>query len=387
MTKISRTISESVKGRNVVMVDFVYPYNMILEIMKLSTTFIILDHHETARVMLNKISNEYKIFTMDKSGVGITWEYFYPNKPMPPVWNLVQDRDIWTKKFKESDSLSAYLSSIDEDFEIWEQLYDEEILRTSIEKGREWNEYRQIIIKKYCREKGTNMVVQRIDGKLYLVAYTESPIIGGNTDTGSIVLQLYPVCDFAVVTGHNIWNNTSSFSLRSTDNRADVSNIAKKIGGGGHRNAAGAGTKLAYHLPFEVDYSLSELFRIYQGEFINQTCGKKIIGTVEYDYILFRVPCHTPIYTEDQTIQFISDKYPKAMIIVFESYGDDKYTLKVIQNTNYPLESGTSRPPTVTLIDTHSYNDIYPYIIVIPVIHKYFVCFDIINETPKCYDK
>lgn len=51
--------------------------------------------------------------------------------------------------------------------------------------------------------------------------------------------QLATAADFAMVWYHDHSENVIRVSLRSTDRGADVSEIAKLFGGGGHRNAAG----------------------------------------------------------------------------------------------------------------------------------------------------
>ena len=53
-----------------------------------------------------------------------------------------------------------------------------------------------------------------------------------------------PVCLYKIINEDNV-----SLSFRSMDNLPDISVVAKNLGGGGHRNACGAGYTL-YQLFF-----------------------------------------------------------------------------------------------------------------------------------------
>ena len=62
------------------------------------------------------------------------------------------------------------------------------------------------------------------------------------SDLGNI-LASSDECDFAALWKYNHTKEEYYVSLRS-DNKADVSLIAKEFGGGGHKNAAGFSTKI-----------------------------------------------------------------------------------------------------------------------------------------------
>ncbi len=60
---------------------------------------------------------------------------------------------------------------------------------------------------------------------------------------------------FSCVFNFDFINQNTFFSLRSTDDRTDVSKIAKKLGGGGHRNAAGCMVnEIKFDLGFDLQY-------------------------------------------------------------------------------------------------------------------------------------
>lgn len=100
-----------------------------------------------------------------------------------------------------------------------------------IKKGKVIAAYQKKIVDR--ESKKYKVVEHTIDGKKYKVAYKNTTIyvneIGNN-------LAKNTKCDSAVC--YYINGNNSKFSLRSIDTKTDVSEIAKKLGGGGHRNAS-----------------------------------------------------------------------------------------------------------------------------------------------------
>ncbi|HZS43404.1 MAG TPA: hypothetical protein VFA52_04435 [Candidatus Paceibacterota bacterium] len=64
-----------VSGRDVLVVDFSWrKREQNRKLAELSKSFLILDHHKTAQAELE--NEPYAVFDMNKSGVGITWDYF-----------------------------------------------------------------------------------------------------------------------------------------------------------------------------------------------------------------------------------------------------------------------------------------------------------------------
>jgi hypothetical protein len=85
------------------------------------------------------------------------------------------------------------------------------------------------------------------------------------SDVGNkLIKKLYPNADFAVVYGYNDNHNCTSFSLRSTDKHADASAIAVKLGGGGHRNAAGCSAPGSHTMLPIVHYEMSFIYDTLQ---------------------------------------------------------------------------------------------------------------------------
>lgn len=225
-----------VEGKNVVICDFSYDFETLKNMIEQSNNLIIIDHHKTAEHNLLEINDEYKIFDMNKSGAVLTWEYFFPNKEVPLLLQYIQDRDIWTKKLPNTDAFSSWFYTLPFDFEIFAEYLDDQKLLYNIETiGKAYMQHNEYLIKDSCKH--LVPVFSEIKGKLYMILYTNSTVLA--SDIGNRAFQYYPLADFSVIYSHKNWTDTTAFSLRSTSCHVDVSDVARKFGGGGHRNASG----------------------------------------------------------------------------------------------------------------------------------------------------
>jgi oligoribonuclease NrnB/cAMP/cGMP phosphodiesterase (DHH superfamily) len=221
-----------VTGRSVFMVDFSYKRPAILEMAKQATDITILDHHKTAEADLVDLpSNVFVDFNMDKSGARLAWEHFHASELVPELVKYVEDRDLWRFSYLETKPLSAYIFSFDYSFVVWDQIFrimDEDVHRDEAEKQG------NAILRK--QEKDTKELLQNKfrtniagwDVPVCNLPYTFS------SDAGNILAQGEPFgATFYLDEGY------AYFSLRSTEEGIDVSQIAVEFGGGGHKHAAG----------------------------------------------------------------------------------------------------------------------------------------------------
>lgn len=253
-----------VTDRHVVMVDFSYKRPVIDDMARAAHSILILDHHKTAAEELAGLplppdcwddwmnvesgQNVAAIFDMDRSGAGLAWDYFH-DATRPPLIDLIEDRDLWRHERPEYPepmrervrSLHAYLMSLPRDFEEWDTA-----------------------VRQY--ESDPNLA-DAMEDEGAAIRRNNARIIDEILDAGTSYIEFgalnrfVPVCNvpgqFASDAGHilaagNPFSITyydaagvRHFSLRSAPDGMDVSEIAKRFGGGGHKHAAGFERSLA----------------------------------------------------------------------------------------------------------------------------------------------
>lgn len=307
-TVFTNDFVESLSDKNVLICDFSYKYDQLVKIIDKTNTFVILDHHKTSEEDLRLIPSELKVFDMGRSGVGITWDFFFEQIPMPKVLALVQDRDLWTFKLSGTNEFFTYSSEQEFSFELLEDNLSEEVLTESIKTGSTWLKYKQLLIIKIAKR--ACPTIQKINGQLMIVLYVNG--FGDfASDVGNKVFQFFPLGDFSAVYSHDLTAGLTRFSLRSTDDRADVSQIAKKYGGGGHRCASGLSIPgFVASLTTEDDQFDNEIIDIIQN---------KKLGPIVYN---------TGTLTEDEIMDSLKDKTNTQLLIEYE------YTLLIVKKFN-----------------------------------------------------
>lgn len=242
-----------VTGRDVILVDFSYKRPVIDQMAKAARTLLILDHHESAKNDLAGLATPSPwgehvdlrgpygaapaaLFDMERSGAGLTWDYFHPFKPRPAIINAIEDRDLWRFARGGSKETSESLFSYPYSFAVW----DEIIARTESDPTAlvvMHHEGSGILRKKLQDIRNLLPVVQRrmtIGG--HDVPVANLPIVF-TSDAGHIMCEgeAFAACYWDTATGR-------VFSLRSRHTKGhglDVSKVASLYGGGGHKDAAG----------------------------------------------------------------------------------------------------------------------------------------------------
>lgn len=215
-----------VSGRDVVLVDFSYKRPIMESIIASAASVIVLDHHKTAEADLRGINAEV-VFDMERAGSRIAWDYFFSGVAPPPVLLHVEDRDLWRFSLPKTREIQANIFSYPYEFDIWDRLMAADPATLAVEgeaiERKHFKDIRELL--------GVTQRFLCIGG--YTVPAANLPYTL-TSDAGHIMAEGYPfaACYWDVPDGR-------VFSLRSDDTGIDVSEIAKKYGGGGHRNASG----------------------------------------------------------------------------------------------------------------------------------------------------
>lgn len=229
-----------VTGRDVLILDFSYKRPIMLDMARKATRLIILDHHKTAAAELANLSRECDemgipvatvIFDMEQSGGRLTWEYFYPYQPSPWLVDYTEDRDLWRWKLDSSKEISAFIASHPRDFALWDKwaTYDAgcEAWYMHVDAGAAILRYQSQQVDSIC----ANAREVELDG--YKVLAVNTSVLFSEVAGKLAEDRPFGAAWFERGDGKIQW------SLRSRDGGVDVSEVAKRRGGGGHRNAAG----------------------------------------------------------------------------------------------------------------------------------------------------
>jgi|SRR6267142_1367529 len=212
------------KGSKVLICDFSYPREQLLNF-ALDHEVQVLDHHKTAQAALEGIP--YATFDMNHSGAYLTWKHFYPESDVPEFILYLEDRDLWTFRLPGSRGVSQALRAYPFDFNVWNSLmYDVEQLR---QEGPVIERFTQQMVNLMC----DNSFEKVIGGHLVPVANATVFF----SEVGEELCIRNPNAPFAAYyldrkDGKRQWG------LRSRGG-FDCSEVAKKLGGGGHPGAAG----------------------------------------------------------------------------------------------------------------------------------------------------
>ena len=213
------------KGSHVVLVDFSYDRTTVQAMKDNAGRFLILDHHKTAEAELEGL--EYAIFDMDRSGAMMAWDYFHEDQP-PALIKYIQDRDLWRKELDGSDLYTAALRSYRQDFNVWNNLAGTDVEELLNEGGAIY------------RAVGVQVERQTLNAQLVNIGGHEVPVANATCYISEVcdeLLNQNPTAEFSAVYFVRA-DGKQVYSLRSRSD-FDVSEVAKSLGGGGHKNAAG----------------------------------------------------------------------------------------------------------------------------------------------------
>jgi oligoribonuclease NrnB/cAMP/cGMP phosphodiesterase (DHH superfamily) len=227
-------------NKRVLFCDYSPKLDILNQIELVAKSIVVLDHHVTARDDL--VTKPYAIFDMERSGVGITWDYFFPGVQIPLFLSMIQDRDLWVWRIPGSKNFCSgfftVCSTIDTyDFDKLFKLFDE--LYTNPDKIEYYIGIGGLIQNSTIRKVTSiaSHAVKKISsyqGKRVCVVNCTGEFI---SELGNVISS-DPNVDFAVLWRHDNVLDEFNVSLRSCD-KVNVSEIAKSFGGGGHPNAAG----------------------------------------------------------------------------------------------------------------------------------------------------
>jgi oligoribonuclease NrnB/cAMP/cGMP phosphodiesterase (DHH superfamily) len=237
--KHSSVSYENIDGEDVVYFLDCLPENKedLKNLVNLCSHITIIDHHKTAIPIIAPFKNCPNLelhIDMKRSGSMMAWNHFHPGVAPPELIKYIQDVDLWNWELEHTEAATESLRTYEHDFEVWTSLMENpEVL---IKEGTALIRYK-------------NLRIQELLGNIYFaeVGGYQVPVVNTDSYVSPLLNRACkenPDYPFAAA-----WNRGGDgmikWSLRSIG-EFDVSEIAAKYGGGGHRNAAGFATPAGY---------------------------------------------------------------------------------------------------------------------------------------------
>jgi len=218
---------------------------------------VIIDHHKHAPLVEQDFGERFRgsprfdnvrfTVSLHMSGAGLTANYF--GQDLGTLGEYVQDRDLWRFELPDSKAINAYimkelgrvmkwdrpLAQVN----LWAGVHDDLgtlCIITIAETGRHLMERDRQHIEAIARTATKSTIL--VGKRMRVCMAVQSPILGSEVGNKLVEELDDDDAEFALVWYGN-GNGTVKVSLRSRDGKADVEEIAREFGGGGHRNAAG----------------------------------------------------------------------------------------------------------------------------------------------------
>jgi oligoribonuclease NrnB/cAMP/cGMP phosphodiesterase (DHH superfamily) len=229
---------DKVKNGNVILVDYTLePFEYMIKLNNLAKDFTWIDHHHTSIVEANKLGLE-NVKGIRKNGVAacqLSWEYYFPDEKMPDTVYLIACLDIFNliddRIFAFNYGLESYETEPVKNFEIWKELLTSNNLFDKIlSEGK--------AIERYVKQQDAEIA----EKNCFLVDFEGFKFLALNT-AKKRSLQFDAVKDkyeFDAFLTFKYANGMWNYSLYAGENQnIDLSVVAKKYGGGGHKVACG----------------------------------------------------------------------------------------------------------------------------------------------------
>ena len=225
--------------RDIYMVDFSYKRDIMQIVLQYANSVTLLDHHASALEDLWDLCSYHSNFDMTRStdkhsGAMLAWNYVKEvtghKRSLPLLIKHIQDRDMWKFELPHTREIMSAVFSHDMTFQAYDKLMKTTKvgMKALIKEG-------EVIERKY--QKDLKSIIKHSTRRGDILGHNV-PLLNANglyaSDAGNILSENEPFAAIYYDTAkHRV------FSLRSRETGLDVSEIASKFNGGGHKRASG----------------------------------------------------------------------------------------------------------------------------------------------------
>lgn len=234
-------------------VDFsFYMSDLVLLASKCIST-LLYDHHASAfknlineNYIVTKDSEEFRfikekditiVLDNNECGASLLWKQLFPKQDMPSLIKYVKDYDLWRFEDPDTKLINKYLKTLDKKVGIFSSILvafqNSAFIHSALDEGRVILKYEDKLENDLILEGVTDITIEGIQGLCVNAPYILASSLGHKLACMSGT--------FGAVWGQRK-DGKVFWSLRSCDgavNEVDVSKLATKFKGGGHKNAAG----------------------------------------------------------------------------------------------------------------------------------------------------
>lgn len=235
-------LPKDLNGKQIFFIDIVPGEATLKKVIDDNISVVGIDHHKISQAKMH-LFKEHS-FDNNHSGAVLAWKYFHSEKPVPKLLLFIEDVDIWKWEYPETSRFIAALALYDYNFDSWNKISSDiknpEKFKDYLSKGEIINIY----IKRIANDLVKHAQKVNFEGYQVYAANVHHPI---KSFVGPVLREKYP--PFAIT-----WVQEGGIihvSLRS-DGSVDVSEIAKKYGGGGHKAAAGFSFPAGQEFPWKM---------------------------------------------------------------------------------------------------------------------------------------
>jgi oligoribonuclease NrnB/cAMP/cGMP phosphodiesterase (DHH superfamily) len=222
------------KVKQVIIVDFSLPLQDMRRIAS-ERMLTWIDHHKSAMEEVNDEAREWAgLRDLSEAACVLTWKYFFPHKPVPRALILIGDRDIWRQEEPDAGAFNEGLQQEQtqpNNDQLWKPLLSDSLsaVDSLISKGQPLLDSRLLAMRRFVSRYGFPVI---FEGMRTLAVNRR-----GDADLGQHIRDLGYDIGYCYLEGSQGGKIVTFVTLFS--NNVDVSEIAKKYGGGGHEGAAG----------------------------------------------------------------------------------------------------------------------------------------------------
>jgi len=226
-------------------VDYSFDKPTLEQLRIKNKSVVVIDHHKTAEEAVTAFPEN--IFDLEHSGAVLAWQYFHPDTKVPELLLYVEDHDIWKFALPNNREFNSALKQQANTFENWDilitKLNDETFRNSFIESGLIISKFEDSLVENLLTFKERVLFegheVWALNVSRFYRSILGHKLASLNQDVGQTALGIVYYRNLGAV----------HISLRSNGD-VDVSEIAKKYGGGGHKNAASIRVDSFADLPF-----------------------------------------------------------------------------------------------------------------------------------------